>query len=196
MTYACHIPGYAWHIICLIQVYSQNFVKSLEEVPVSRVSAVMLLWTIAQSKFRGCEIRTTGKKNIAMEPITAKGRILVLDDEEFIRSLLVHALSAFGFKALASSHGAEAIELFEVAQKSGRPFDGLIMDIHIRNGMGGVEAMNRLLEIDPGVKAMVSSSDINHPAMINYKDYGFKGFLTKPYSFKELQQELEKLIKE
>jgi two-component system, cell cycle sensor histidine kinase and response regulator CckA len=129
-----------------------------------------------------------------MEPTNAKGRILVMDDEEFIRDLLALALGMFGFKTLVSSHGAEAIELFELAQKSGRPFDGLIIDIHIKNGLGGVETISRLLKLDAGVKAMVSSADANHPAMLNYRDFGFESVLPKPYSLSELQKGVHNLI--
>jgi two-component system, cell cycle sensor histidine kinase and response regulator CckA len=135
-----------------------------------------------------------GEIILIMESMTSKGRILVMDDEEYIRVLLTRTLSVFGFKVHASKHGLEAIELFNLAQKAGRPFDALIMDLHIKNGMGGVETLSRLLEIDPEVKAVVSSADTNHPAMINHKAFGFKGFLPKPYSFKELKQEVHSLL--
>jgi CheY-like chemotaxis protein len=125
-----------------------------------------------------------------MESIKSNGCILIMDDEEFILNLLTHALGICGFKVLASKHGAEAIEFFELAQKAGTPFDALIMDLNIKNGMGGVETISRLLEIDPGVKAIVSSANTNHPAMLNHKAFGFKGLLPKPYSFKELCKEV------
>lgn len=131
-----------------------------------------------------------------MESIKSNGCILIMDDEEFILNFLTQALTVCGFKVLASKHGVEAIESFELAKKEGRPFDALIMDLNITNGMGGVETIRRLLEIDPEVKAIVSSANTNHPAMLNHKAFGFKGLLPKPYSFKELRKELSKLIPE
>jgi len=104
--------------------------------------------------------------------------------------------AAYDYNVKSASRALEVIELFNLAQKAGRPFDALIMDLHVKNGMGGVETLSRLLEIDPGVKAMVSSADTNHPAMLNHKSFGFKGLLPKPYSFKELKQEVHSLLLE
>ena len=129
-----------------------------------------------------------------MESIKSNGCILIMDDEEPIRILLTQALTTCGFKVLATRHGVETIESFELAKKTGRPFDALIMDLHIKNGMGGIETMKRLLEIDPEVKAIVSSANTNHPAMLNHKAFGFKGVIPKPYSFKELKKEVYKLM--
>jgi CheY-like chemotaxis protein len=131
-----------------------------------------------------------------MTATSSKGRILVMDDEELICKMLSHALSISGYKVFLSRHGLEAIELYELAKKSGRPFDALIMDLKIKNGMDGDEAMQRLIDIDPEVKAIASSADLFHPAMLDHKNYGFKGTLPKPYSIKELQKTLSRLIHE
>jgi CheY-like chemotaxis protein len=127
-------------------------------------------------------------------PIQSKGRILVMDDEECILSILHHALSTFGYSPFLSKDGGEAIELYLAAVKSGNPFDALIMDLNIKKGMGGEEAISRLLKINPEVKAIVSSAEYDRPAMRNYKDFGFKGILSKPYSLNELKTGLHKLI--
>ena len=124
----------------------------------------------------------------------SKGRILVMDDEDLICKMLSHALSISGYKVFVSRHGLEAIELYKLAKKSGRPFDALIMDLKIKNGMDGHETMKRLIDIDPEVKAIVSSADLFHPAMLDHKNFGFKGSLPKPYSIKELQKMISTLI--
>ncbi|RPI35512.1 MAG: response regulator [Nitrospiraceae bacterium] len=131
-----------------------------------------------------------------MSATNTKGRILVMDDEVFIRSMLLQALSSSGYKVYLSRHGAEAIKLFELAKKSGRPFDALIVDLKIKNGMDGSETISRLIKIDPDVKAIVSSSDPYHPAMLNHRDYGFKDILPRPFSIKELQEKVHLLIHE
>jgi len=131
-----------------------------------------------------------------MQTVQSKGRILVMDDEECILSILHHALSAFGYSPFLSRDGGEAIELYLTAVKSGNPFDALIMDLNIKNGMCGEEAISRLLKINPEVKAIVSSAEDDRPAMRNYKEFGFKGILSKPYSLNELKTELHKLIHE
>ena len=62
--------------------------------------------------------------------------------------------------------------------------------------MCGEEAISRLLKINPEVKAIVSSAEYYHPAMRNYKGFGFKDILSKPYSLDELKTKLHKLLHE
>ncbi len=131
-----------------------------------------------------------------MQTIQSKGLILVMDDEECILNILNDALSAFGYSPFLSRNGDEAIELYLTAMKSGKPFDALILDLNIKKGMCGEEAISRLLKINPEVKAIVSSAEYDRPAMRNYKDFGFKGILSKPYSLNQLKTELHKLLNE
>lgn len=131
-----------------------------------------------------------------MQTIQSKGLILVMDDEECILNILYHALSVFGYSPVLSRNGDEAIELYLEALKSDNPFDALILDLNIKKGMCGEEAISRLLKINPGVKAIVSSAEYDRPAMRNYKDFGFKGILSKPYSLDQLKTELHKVLNE
>jgi DNA-binding NarL/FixJ family response regulator len=68
------------------------------------------------------------------------------------------------------------------------------MDLTIRGGMGGKEAIKKLLEIDPNVKALVSSGYSTDPVMSDYKKYGFCGVVTKPFNIKELSETLHEII--
>lgn len=131
-----------------------------------------------------------------IQTMQSKGRILVMDDEECIRNILYHALSAFGYSPFLSKDGGEAIELYLTALKSGNPFDALILDLNIKKGMCGDETISRLLKINPEAKAIVSSADYNRPAIRNYKDFGFKGILPKPYSLNQLKTELYNVMHE
>ncbi len=70
----------------------------------------------------------------------------------------------------------------------------MIMDLMVSGGMGGKEAIRRLLEIDPSAKAIVSSGYSNDPIMANYREFGFVGMVAKPYWIKELTLALQKAL--
>jgi len=90
--------------------------------------------------------------------------------------------------------GAEAIKLYKKARKSGNPFDAVIMDLTIPGGLGGKQTIKKLLEIDPEVKAIVSSGYTDDPIMSKFKKYGFSGVVSKPYTIEELGKVLHDLI--
>jgi DNA-binding NarL/FixJ family response regulator len=60
--------------------------------------------------------------------------------------------------------------------------------------VGGREAIGKLLEIDSAVKAVVMSGYANDPIMANYKEYGFKSVISKPYKIHELDEMLQRVI--
>jgi CheY-like chemotaxis protein len=124
----------------------------------------------------------------------SKKRILVMDDEEILREVIGQILEQMGYEVELSRDGVEAIELYKKAMESHQPFEVVIMDLTIPGGMGGKETLRRLLEINPQVKAIVSSGYSNDPIMADYKQYGFSGVISKPYKIEELSQTLRKVI--
>jgi len=141
------------------------------------------------------EIQPEAKKAEAA-PIMGEGRILVMDDEERIRELTSAVLEALGYSVSTSTDGAEAVKLYQEAQNSGQPYDAVIMDLTIPGGMGGREAIEQLMKIDPHVKAVVSSGYSNDPVMSNFREYGFQGVIAKPYKIIELSEVLHKIASE
>lgn len=127
-------------------------------------------------------------------PIRGTGRVLVMDDEEMIRNLVAELLTSLGYDVACAADGKEAIRLYADALKSDKPFDAAIIDLTIPGGMGGKEAMRKLLKLDPHLKAIVSSGHSKDEVMSRYADYGFKGVLPKPYDGKQLSQELFRVI--
>ena len=117
--------------------------------------------------------------------------ILVMDDEEFIRALTRTMLEQAGYKVYLAETGDEAIGCYEEAKKCGYPFDAVIMDLYVPNGKGGKEAIKKLLEIDPQVKAIVMSGAVADPAIMDCKKYGFKSALKKPFTIFDLQQTID-----
>jgi CheY-like chemotaxis protein len=125
----------------------------------------------------------------------SKGRILLMDDERIVRNALKRMLEKIGYKTECAIDGKEALEKYEKKLKIRKPFDAVILDLTIPGGMGGKETIKRLLELDSNVKAIVASGYSNDAVMANYKDYGFKGIITKPFDTSELSEAISKVIK-
>lgn len=134
------------------------------------------------------------KPELADDPVAGAGKILVMDDEEYIRKLASEILSGVGYEVTTARDGAEAIELYQRARDSGEPYHAIIIDLTIPGGIGGQETIQKLKQIDDGVKAIISSGYINDPAMISFQDYGFKGAIPKPYRAVELSMILREVI--
>jgi PAS domain S-box-containing protein len=122
------------------------------------------------------------------------GRILLMDDEKEILSLLKEMVGMMGFEAETARDGAEAISKYMEAKTSGRPFSLVIMDLTVPEGMGGKEAIRRLREMDPQVRAVVSSGYSLDPVMANYRDFGFNGVMPKPYVIAELGRVIQEVM--
>ena len=123
----------------------------------------------------------------ATAKVTAtSARIMIMDDEEMIRNLVVKILSRKGYQTIAAVDGAEAIKFYEESLKSSKPIDLVIMDLTIPGGMGGKEAVTELLKIDPQARVIISSGYANDPIMANYKEYGFMAAVNKPFQIKDL----------
>ena len=60
--------------------------------------------------------------------------------------------------------------------------------------MGGKEAIQKSLEIDPEIKAIVSSGYSDDPILANFQEYGFKGMLPKPFEPLSLSKVLHEVI--
>jgi len=137
------------------------------------------------------EIIVDNDKNF---PDICKGHILIMDDEEIIRDVACQILEHLGYDPKFAEDGEEAIEMYEKAEKSGYPFDIVIVDLVVPNGMGGRETIERLKKIDPHVRAVVSSGYVNDPVMTDFKEYGFIAAVAKPYKINEISTILHQVM--
>ncbi len=140
------------------------------------------------------EKRVPKRKAKKDEILSGEGKVLLMDDDEAIRKVAGNMLKHLGYEVEFAEEGAQAIELYKKARESGDPFDLVILDLTVPGGMGGKEAIKRLREVDPGVKAIVSSGYSNDPIIAEFKKYGFSGVVAKPYKIKELSEELRKVM--
>jgi PAS domain S-box-containing protein len=130
----------------------------------------------------------------ASVPPIRKGRILLMDDEEIIRNIAAEMIRSLGHEVELAENGKEAIEKYRESMKTGKKFDVVIMDLTIRGGMGGEDALKELLEIAPDIMAIVSSGYSDSSVISEYKTIGFKACLTKPYDIDSLNSALNSLM--
>ncbi len=135
------------------------------------------------------------EKRFDDKPVMGKGRLLLMDDDEAIIQLGCEVLSLLrGTRVEFACDEAEAVGLYLKAKGSGKEFDAVIMDLTVPGGMGGYEATQMLRQMDPSVKAIVSSGYSDDPVMAQYRDHGFSGIIRKPYSYKELGNALSSVL--
>jgi two-component system cell cycle sensor histidine kinase/response regulator CckA len=135
------------------------------------------------------ERQRTGRSTLQV-----KGKVLIVDDENMVRSVAQEMLQHMGYEVEGARDGKEAIQLYKDSLKSSNPFSAVVMDLTIPGGMGGRETIKELLLLDPHVKAVVSSGYSNDPVMGQFESYGFKGVVCKPYDVEELHAVLCKVI--
>ena len=126
--------------------------------------------------------------------LEGKGRLLVMDDEETLRTLLARSLTKLGYQVESARDGLEAIALYESAKRSGHAFDAVLLDLTISGGMGGAETGAKLKELDPFVKLIVSSGYSDAPVMANYREYGFDDVIQKPWQTAQLGEVLRRVL--
>ena len=125
----------------------------------------------------------------------SNGKILLMDDEQIILDVTHEVLTFLGYTVVFANEGTAAIELYKKETASGHPFDLVILDLSIPEGMNGRETMEKLREYDPDVRAIVSSGYSNDPVMENFTSYGFSGRLTKPYRISQIKSLLDEMMK-
>lgn len=121
-------------------------------------------------------------------------RILFMDDEEMLRSVVSRMLELMGYDVVSAADGEEAVRLYRESAENGEKFDAVILDLSVNNGMGGREAAALLVEYDPEVIALVSSGFVGDPVLQNYREYGFRGVIPKPYTSDELREGLSRVL--
>ena len=137
---------------------------------------------------------TSTVKEQELDIVKGSEKILVMDDDKEILQLIGTTLEELGYEVVFAQDGEEALTMYVDAHQTGRPFDVVIMDLIVPVGMGGKEAMRKLLALDPRAKVIVSSGYCNDQVMTDYKSYGFSGAIAKPYHPAELSKQIQQVL--
>ncbi len=121
-------------------------------------------------------------------------RILLMDDEEMVRSVVGEMLTHAGYDVSLAANGEQAIEDYGRALDAGEPFGAVLLDLTVRGGMGGKDAMRHLLDLDPQVRGVVCSGYSDDPVMAEFEDHGFLARIAKPFVEHTLAETLESVL--
>jgi len=125
----------------------------------------------------------------------AKGRVLVMDDEDFIKDVMGSMLEMLDYEVDFANDGAQALSMYKEALDKHQGFDAVIMDLTIPGGRGGKETIQDLLKIDANAKAIVSSGYSNDIIMSNFKEFGFAAVIAKPFQIEDLRRVLDTVFR-
>lgn len=119
-----------------------------------------------------------------------KERILVVDDEPPVRSVISMCLERLGYQVELAASGAEALEKYENPTSH---FDLVILDM-IMPQLSGPEVFHRLAKIDPNLRVLISTAYTSQEAIESVLNAGGKDFIRKPFTVEELAQKVRKCL--
>jgi CheY-like chemotaxis protein len=120
-------------------------------------------------------------------------RILFMDDEPDIRTIVDKILSAHDFDITCTSNGEQAIDAYYRAIEEECPYDVLLLDLEVVGGMGGKDTIAILRQDFPHIKAVVTTGYLDDMVLSNHREHGFSGVLTKPFQMEDLISVLSSL---
>jgi CheY-like chemotaxis protein len=109
--------------------------------------------------------------------------ILVVEDEEGVRALVIKVLEALGYRLLQAPSGPRAIEVW---REHGPGIDMLITDIVMPDGMNGIELAERLRRSSPSLKVIYTSGYLADVSRDDIPSRDTDAYLAKPFSLPEL----------
>jgi PAS domain S-box-containing protein len=158
------------------------------------VDSLLGCWTFFSAYLPASDQEAMDALEIEDAIVRSTGRILIMDDDETILDVVGAMLRNVGYDVACARDGKEMLAAYTSSLSNGAPFDVVILDLTIPGGMGGKEAVGRLLELDTGAKAIVSSGYSNDPVLADFETYGFRGAVSKPFRFEELCRVVDEVL--
>jgi nitrogen-specific signal transduction histidine kinase len=122
--------------------------------------------------------------------IGGTGTVLLVDDELMVLELGMKLLEKLGYTVIQAKGGREAVEIYKTRPDS---IDLVILDM-IMPGMGGSETYDRMKEINPEVKVILSTGYSTDGRATEIMERGCDGLLQKPYTIRELSASIEEIL--
>jgi two-component system cell cycle sensor histidine kinase/response regulator CckA len=126
----------------------------------------------------------------ALEIMKGSGTILIVDDEEMVLDVGVRVLKKLGYTVQESNNGRNAVGLYKKLQDK---INLVVLDI-VMPDMGGGEVYDRLKEINPKVKVLLSSGYSIDDQAREIMERGCDGFIQKPFSMKAMSDKLSEIL--
>ncbi|MBT7369097.1 MAG: response regulator [Gammaproteobacteria bacterium] len=134
--------------------------------------------------------KVTDNMDQSTYPLSAKqpkGRVLVVDDEEYAREVLGDILDSLGFEVISAKDGFEGLDSFE-AESNG--ISACVIDLTMP-GMAGLELLEKIRNIDQTVPVILVSGYTRHEVRQKEANSANVGFLQKPFTKGQFQDALE-----
>jgi PAS domain S-box-containing protein len=129
-------------------------------------------------------------KEIDGELLTGTETVLLVDDEDLIIDVGHEMVENLGYEALVAKSGKEAIEKY---QNNRDKIDMVILDM-IMPDMGGGEVYDRLKEINPSIKVLLSSGYSINGQATEILERGCNGFIQKPFNMADLSRKIREVL--
>ncbi|MGH1363441.1 MAG: response regulator [Calditrichia bacterium] len=122
---------------------------------------------------------------------TPAGKILVVDDEQYLREVFVSMLKLNGYGCFEASSGAQAIALYTQRQDE---IDLIILD-YAMPGMSGAEVYKKLKEINPKARIMLCTGYADQKEISGFINNGEMEYLPKPFTIEILSKKVKRALK-
>ena len=125
-----------------------------------------------------------------------KPLVLVLDDEDCVRTTIEIMLRRSGYEPVTARTGREALEVVQTVRDDGRFVDVAIVDLSLHGGESGEDVLLRLSQARPSLRAIATSGDVEHPVMVSPESAGFVASLAKPFRIAEMSSTIASVLRE
>ena len=180
-----------WRLDTRTIVELEKMGYSVEIVTIENQNA----WAVDKKKLEN-QLRQAQKKEaidekkLAGEILKWSETVLVVDDEDMIIATYQNILKRLAYNVLSAGGGKEAIQVYKENKEK---IDMVILDM-IMPEMGGRDIYDKLKEINPDVKILLSTVYSRHNQVAEILEHGCDGIILMPFSIRELSQKIREFL--